>query len=448
MAEKILLLDKYPTHAETLRSQLEAEGFRVQFETEVEPLFGDLGACDYLIIFADEALQGKAAVEMLKNVKTVNASLPVVMVASHWNIQDMVQIANTGISLLMEKPFNLDVFLDLIGHLRQTSDEENRGSGAEEGVSAKDRIDGNIFDNALSNEELAYLPSFRGWQSGWVSQLQKKVAEDNSIFLALHKGAEKELIIRQIGVWRGLDTTKVKWISASDLSAAGDKDFIEKVTSHEEKSPIVVIDNLLNVQQDVHYYALNSLKEGPYDLDDGQPILFVYLLDEASVKSLEDDFKHELAVYIKMNLVEVLPLHERLTDLALYAFRFAKEFAKEAKAPERGQFTPEAISALLNYDWPRNYSELKEVIGMAVKAAKEGPVTAEQLTNYIKLKNGITDLQSMKDYLIGRQKEHVNRYLKQNSLAEKDFLESLGFGSDQTVNNDLFYPELLDISKY
>lgn len=82
------------------------------------------------------------------------------------------------------------------------------------------------------------------------------------------------------------------------------------------------------------------------------------------------DLKHEMKegrfradLFFRTNTltIKIPSLNERRIDIPLLADYFLKKFAKREK-----QFTKEALSALLNYAWPGNIRELKNVVERAV----------------------------------------------------------------------------------
>ena len=75
--------------------------------------------------------------------------------------------------------------------------------------------------------------------------------------------------------------------------------------------------------------------------------------------------------------LDVLPLHlpglrDRASDVVLLAEHFLKKYAPdENRCPE---FTPDAKSALINYDWPGNVRQLEHVVERAIVLADGHPL--------------------------------------------------------------------------
>ncbi len=89
-------------------------------------------------------------------------------------------------------------------------------------------------------------------------------------------------------------------------------------------------------------------------------------------------FREDL--YYRLRVVEIyMPsLRERAADVPLLASAFLKEFAKE-NGKKIGDFTVEALEAMMRYGWPGNVRELRTSIEHAVVFAKADRVTLRDL---------------------------------------------------------------------
>ena len=89
-------------------------------------------------------------------------------------------------------------------------------------------------------------------------------------------------------------------------------------------------------------------------------------------------FREDL--YYRLRVVEIyMPsLRERAADVPLLASAFLKEFARE-NGKKIGDFTVEALEAMMRYGWPGNVRELRTSIEHAVVFAKADRVTLRDL---------------------------------------------------------------------
>jgi two-component system response regulator HydG len=94
-------------------------------------------------------------------------------------------------------------------------------------------------------------------------------------------------------------------------------------------------------------------------------------------------FRKDLFYRLNVIHLTVPPLRERLEDIPLLALYFLDKFCLENKRPAMG-FTPNAMLALTNYDWPGNIRELQNVVERAVALTTGDMVHLEDLPDEIR----------------------------------------------------------------
>ncbi|MEW6772644.1 MAG: sigma-54 dependent transcriptional regulator [Bacteroidota bacterium] len=94
-------------------------------------------------------------------------------------------------------------------------------------------------------------------------------------------------------------------------------------------------------------------------------------------------FREDL--YYRLNTVPIYlpPLRERKEDIILLFKKFAADFAVKYRMPAI-QLTPESEQIFLNYYWPGNIRQLKNVTEQISIIEKERLITPEILSNYLK----------------------------------------------------------------
>ncbi len=145
-------------------------------------------------------------------------------------------------------------------------------------------------------------------------------------------------------------------------------------------------------------------------------------------------------------------LHERLSDLAIYAQRLLKLHAEKAQRPGRTQLAGDVLSCLLGYSWPGNYRELADVIRRTVALTAEGSVTGGQLSEVLGRTGkevSVDDIPTLKQYLRQEQNALLKIMLQDSDEELVKLLERLGveMALATAVNKvdelGLLYPELL-----
>jgi DNA-binding NtrC family response regulator len=90
----------------------------------------------------------------------------------------------------------------------------------------------------------------------------------------------------------------------------------------------------------------------------------------------------EFARLLKPTTLRVEPLRERVEDIPHLVSAFIKESVR-TYGKEMVEVTNQALAALTKYSWPGNVSELKSVIGVAVKRIKPQPFDETVLPEHI-----------------------------------------------------------------
>jgi transcriptional regulator with PAS, ATPase and Fis domain len=95
-------------------------------------------------------------------------------------------------------------------------------------------------------------------------------------------------------------------------------------------------------------------------------------------------FREDL--YYRLNTVPIYlpPLRERKEDILLLFKKFAADFAVKYRMPAI-QLTEDAEQVFLNYHWPGNIRQLKNITEQISIIEKERVITAEMLKNYLNL---------------------------------------------------------------
>jgi two-component system response regulator AtoC len=103
----------------------------------------------------------------------------------------------------------------------------------------------------------------------------------------------------------------------------------------------------------------------------------------------EGKFRDDL--YFRLNVVRIVmpPLRERKDDIALLVRAFLRHFSK-ANDKEVVDVTPEAMNALLTYNWPGNIRELRTAIEHGVVMATGPKITIRDLPPSLRQAAGAT----------------------------------------------------------
>ena len=96
----------------------------------------------------------------------------------------------------------------------------------------------------------------------------------------------------------------------------------------------------------------------------------------------ESKFREDL--YYRLNTVpiNVLPLRDRPEDVLLLFRKFARDFAEKYRMPPLN-LSEEARQHILNYSWPGNVRQLKNITEQISIIEKERDISGEAIKSYL-----------------------------------------------------------------
>jgi len=160
---------------------------------------------------------------------------------------------------------------------------------------------------------------------------------------------------------------------------------------------------LLRVLEDKKFFRLGGSKEMKAD----------FRTIAATNKDLEvameaGEFRDDLFYRLNVFVIEIPPLRERRSDIALLAQHFLNVFTSQMNKPISG-ISPAAIKRLVDHDWPGNVRELENAIERAVVICK----TDEIQPNDFPFSHTPPEETSTDDSLEALQKVHIKKILEQ-----------------------------------
>ncbi|WP_323634681.1 phage shock protein operon transcriptional activator [Pectobacterium polaris] len=161
--------------------------------------------------------------------------------------------------------------------------------------------------------------------------------------------------------------------------------------------------------------------------------------DDLPALAASGKFRADLLDRLAFDVVQLPPLRERQQDIMLLADNFAIQMCRELHLPLFPGFTPAARETLLNYDWPGNIRELKNVVERSVyrHGNSEQPLDAIILNPFRRTPT-VPETPSrtainqpnlpleMKPWLLEQEKGLIDRALNQAKFNQRKAAELLG----------------------
>ncbi|MBQ0720914.1 MAG: sigma-54-dependent Fis family transcriptional regulator [Gammaproteobacteria bacterium] len=160
--------------------------------------------------------------------------------------------------------------------------------------------------------------------------------------------------------------------------ASGGTLFLDEVG---ELSPDVQV-ALLRVLQDGIVVRLGSSKERKVEVR-----IIAATNRSLATAVAEGDFREDLYYRLKVMSLDIMPLRERASDIALLVDLFLKQFA-QTYAVEAPQLDPLLLDTLCHYAWPGNVRELRSVLESMLVMSDTQNLSCDDLPADIKMALG------------------------------------------------------------
>lgn len=162
-------------------------------------------------------------------------------------------------------------------------------------------------------------------------------------------------------------------------------------------------------------------------------------------------FRADLLDRLAFDVINLPPLRERRQDIMLLADNFAIQMCRELEYPFFPGFTPQAVETLMNYSWPGNIRELKNVVERSVyrHGENETPLDNIIIDPFVRLSSSVdseklsttnTNEQvtglpvlplDLKQWLSQQEQSMVTKALEQSQYNQRQAAKLLGLSYHQ-----------------
>ncbi len=414
--ETILIIDDEVSIRSSLKGILEDEGFRVTTVESGEEGLEAIRNQNIDLVLLDIWLPKMNGVDVLKKIKTMEETPPVVMISGHGTIETAVRATKLGAHDFLEKPLSLEkVVLTVRNALRQKKLEEENIRLRERlktkyyliGHSpAIQRLREEIKLAALSNGRVL-ITGENGTGKELVARLiHQQSARREKRFVEVNCSAVPENLIESelFGFVQGAFANAQKDKKGKLLLADGGTLFLDEVGDLSVKAQA----QLIRAIEDRSFEPVGST----------EVISFNSRIIAATSKSLRDliakrKFREDL--FFKLNVIPLTlpPLRERAGDIPLLIDHFLKHFSEEyGRKPK--SMSPEAMNAFLKYVWPGNVSELMNVIERFVIMVQEDEISGSHLSLFVETR----ELEYISGFFEGHSLEKAKEQFEKRFIHE------------------------------
>ncbi|KVV01851.1 MULTISPECIES: sigma-54-dependent transcriptional regulator [Pseudomonas] len=388
MSHNVLVVDDEPKLCDLLSSALSQNDVHVFTASNGVQALAILEQEDIDLVISDWRMPGMDGPQLLAEVKQRYSHLPVIVMTAYSTVKNAVQSMRNGAYDYIAKPFDIDE-LDITVHKAlQFRDilRDNARMRAE--LDQHQPFDNLIGDSPSFRRVLQAIDSVRDssatilltGESGTGKEMvaraiHKHGSRADKPFVAVNCAAipegllESEMFGHRKGAFTGAVTDRVGRFMQADKGTL----FLDEVGD----MPLALQAKILRALQERVIEPVGDPRERKVDV---RVIAATHknLLEAVANKEFREDLYYRLNVFP----IQLPALRERIEDIAPLARHFAHNLGATAGKRITG-FSPDALQAMAEYNWPGNIRELQNCVERATIVATSSTIEDSDLPPYL-----------------------------------------------------------------
>ena len=390
---KILIIDDEKNICSAIKGILEDEGYDCDYSLNYADGFRKLQENKFDVLFLDIWLPDIDGIEGLKEIKRHFPEIEVIMISGHGTIETAVDTIRYGAYDFLEKPLSLERIVMIIKHL------DDKASLMQDLRSTKYK---NVkkYDLIGVSEQITRL-----------KERIEKIASMNSwVLITGENGTGKEHVARLIHMLGKRSDKPFVEINCSAVPT----ELIESELFGSEKGAytgsvkrkigkfeladtgVLFLDEIGDMGLMMQAKLLRVLETGEFSrLGDNDIIKSDFRLISATNKDLQleiesNRFRSDLFYRINVIPIEVPPLRKRKDDIPLLVNHFIQETVSINGLQDK-QVTEELMNIFINYEWPGNVRQLKNIVERMVVLSEDNILDVKDAPNI--LLSGVSEME-------------------------------------------------------
>ncbi|MFH1006131.1 MAG: sigma-54 dependent transcriptional regulator [Candidatus Latescibacterota bacterium] len=417
--KKILLAEDEEIMRITLKDGLSNEGYQVIAASDGREALEKFRQDDFDLLITDLRMPKLDGIELLKEVKCLSPEIPVIIITAYGTIETAVQAVKLGAYDYLTKPLLIDELLMMMEKIFQFQNLQRENLLLRQTLEERYQLDNLIGKDKKMQEIYRRIQSVAegnstvliygetGTGKGMVSQaIHRNSPRKNKPFVEVSCAALPESLLESelFGYERGAFTGAVRRKEGRFEWADGGTLFLDEVD---------------DMKPEVQVKLLRVLEYGEFERVGGTHTISVDVrVIAASKTNLEQAvfFREDLYYRLHVVPVHIPPLRERKCDIPLLVNHFVKLYSDKAGKIVSG-VSAEALTLMMEYNWPGNVRQLENSIEGAVALIRDGEICPEDLPAAVRGEgNAMQPLDSqclkhVKDVVKEAEIEHIRKVL-------------------------------------
>jgi len=416
--EKILVVDDEPNICTGCRLILSEEGYEVSISLSgrdaLEKIFHD----SFNLVLLDIRLPDISGIEILKKINSKKLETSVIIMTGHGTVENAVEAMKNGAFDYITKPFDDKEILKAVYKACESQ-----------------RL---VRENLFLKKQLYHRFSFDniiGENKGIVDvfhKIERVAPMDSTVLLDGESGTGKELFANAIHARSKRAGERFLAVDCNTFSASLlESELFGHVkgayTGADKATPgifeiasqgTLFLDEVANLDLDIQGKLLRVLETGEFKAVGSSRMkktsARIIVATNVDLKEMVGQGAFRQDLFYRLNVFPILipPLRDRKDDIPRLAYHFLKRFCRKTGKQING-FSDDALEILVNFAWPGNVRQLKNVVERLVIMSDGDQLNKKFLYDNLEIKRQETSADLP-----------VPRNLDELKAAKKSFLEN------------------------
>ncbi len=428
---RILLAEDDEIMRITIQDRLEKYNWHVDVATDGSKAIAMLDRCSYRIIVSDVRMPNLDGMALLQHVREVAPYTDIIMMTGYGSVESAINCLQMGAADYLLKPFDMDDLVIRINRILAVQTLKARNISLE--------------DNCRQQKQ-QLIGSGPGMQEVY-RLIEQAAPSDASILITGPSGTGKELVAeaihtaskRQNQPYIRLNCAAIpEGLMESEMFGHEKGAFTgalkQKIGKFEmANGGTLLLDEIADLPLALQPKLLRVLQEQELDRVGGSRTVKIDVrIICATARNLREEvekgnFRQDLYYRLRVIPIKLPPLKERKEDIPELTQHFLHSFS--LKRGVAMNLSAEAMGQLLEYNFPGNIRELKNILERASVLAPEPTITTSDLPSDLQQKTAPGDNQQtliLSEALARTEKEVILKALNQAGGVKQAAAELLG----------------------
>jgi DNA-binding NtrC family response regulator len=387
---RILLADDEPIVHQTISDYLRDAGHEVDDVYDGASALQNIEETDYALVLLDVRMPGMDGLAVLNQAQEIRPDMSIVIITGHGNMEMVIQALRLGATDFLAKPIELlqlDAVLEKATQVRNLKQQERK---------LRQTIAVMQGDNET---DLPFVGDSQDAEHVRVQIDQAIEMQCDRVLITGETGTGKEVVARNLHFTSGsedrpfiavccpalpnslVESELFGHTKGSFTGATGDRaGYLELADGG-----TLYLDEIADLSLAIQAKLLRVFESWTFRRVGGSDEIHVNLNVIAStntpLEELIEQGKFREDLYYRLNVYQInlTPLRERPEDIVPLADHFLSKFAASRRGIEFTGFSHGAREILLNYEYPGNARELRNIVERAAILCRSGEIEAVHL---------------------------------------------------------------------